>query len=88
MLEIATFAPHAPYTPAPRYTTADQGVAYPKTPAYNTLPTNPPAWLKGMTTLQPMQQKKLAAAYDKRLEANMATDDMIGHLEQEFRPRV
>ena len=29
VLEVATFAPHAPYTPAPRYAHAAQQVAYP-----------------------------------------------------------
>ena len=38
MLEVATFAPHAPYTPAPRYAHAAQQLAYPKTPAYDRLP--------------------------------------------------
>ena len=47
MLEVATFAPHAPYTPAPRYAHADQQLTYPKTPAYDRLPADPPPWLKG-----------------------------------------
>ncbi len=38
MLEVATFAPHAPYTPAPRYAHAAQQLTYPKTPAYGRPP--------------------------------------------------
>ena len=47
MLEVATFAPHAPYTPAPRYATAASTVAYPRTSAYDTLPESEPSWLAG-----------------------------------------
>ncbi len=43
MLEVATFAPHAPYTPAPRYVGSAKNVQYPRTPAYNTLPTEAPS---------------------------------------------
>jgi N-acetylglucosamine-6-sulfatase len=82
MLEVATFAPHAPYTPAPRYANAAAGVAYPKTSAYDTLPTDPPSWLASRTPLTSANQNAIQAAYDKRLEADMAVDDLIGHLEQ------
>lgn len=84
MLEMATFAPHAPYTPAPRYRSAAAGVQYPKTAAYNTLPTNAPAWLSQRAPLTSKQEKSMTADYQKRLEADMATDDMIGHIEQEL----
>jgi N-acetylglucosamine-6-sulfatase len=53
MLEVATFAPHAPYTPAPRYAHAASHLAYPRTSAYNRLPANPPSWLTGMPALAP-----------------------------------
>ena len=47
MLEVATFAPHAPYTPAPRYAHADQQLTDPKTPAYDRLPVRPAAVAEG-----------------------------------------
>ena len=87
MLEVATFAPHAPYTPAPRYANAAAAVAYPKTPAYDTLPTAPPAWLKDRQPLTDKQQSRITAAYDKRIEADLATDDLIGHLEEELKAK-
>jgi arylsulfatase A-like enzyme len=87
MLEVATFAPHAPYTPAPRYQHAAKNVAYPKTPAYNTLPSDPPSWLKNRTPLTARQQKQISTAYRKRVEADMAVDDMIGHLEKELQAK-
>ena len=53
MLEVATFAPHAPYTPAPRYAHAAQQLASPKTPAYDRLPADPPPWLAGTRRYRP-----------------------------------
>jgi N-acetylglucosamine-6-sulfatase len=85
MLEVATFAPHAPYTPAPRYAHAASRIAYPKTAAYNRLPKNPPSWLKGQLSLTPAQQHRIAVAYRKRVEAVLSVDDMIGHLEAVLR---
>jgi arylsulfatase A-like enzyme len=87
MLEVATFAPHAPYTPAPRYAQAAKTVAYPKTAAYDKLPANPPSWLTGRTPLTAAQQKKITKAYRKRVEADLATDEMIGHLEDDLKAK-
>jgi len=42
-LEIATFAPHAPSTPAPQDANAFPGLSAPRGPAFDTLPTDPPA---------------------------------------------
>jgi N-acetylglucosamine-6-sulfatase len=81
MLEVATFAPHAPYTPAPRYANAAKNVAYPRTPAYDTTPTDPPSWLKNDPALTAAQEQDLQGAYDKRVEADLAVDDLVGHLE-------
>jgi arylsulfatase A-like enzyme len=87
LLEVATFAPHAPYTPAPRYAHAAATMAYPKTRAYDTLPASPPSWLKGRPPLTPMEQRKILRAYRKRVEADRSVDDMIGRLEGELRAR-
>jgi arylsulfatase A-like enzyme len=87
MLEVATFAPHAPYTPAPRHKGAANGVPYPRTSAYDALPSNPPSWLKGRPALTAKQQQRITTAYRKRVAADLATDDMIGHLEQELQAK-
>jgi N-acetylglucosamine-6-sulfatase len=85
MLEVASFAPHAPYTPAPRYATAASTIAYPKTSAFDTLPQHPPSWLAGRPALTAAQKHKITVAYRKRVEADLAVDDMIGHLEDRLR---
>ena len=87
LLEVATFAPHAPYTPAPRYATAAKTVTYPKTPAYNAAPSAPPSWLKGHPALTPANQTAITTAYQKRVEADMAVDDMVGHVEQQLQAK-
>ena len=84
MLEVATFAPHAPYTPAPRYANAAQQLSYPKTPAYDRLPANPPPWLKGHPALTAGDQNQITASFRKRVEDDFSVDDMIGQLENEL----
>jgi N-acetylglucosamine-6-sulfatase len=85
MLEVATFAPHAPYTPAPRYAHAASQVAYPKTAAYNRIPKNPPSWLKNQPSLTSAEQSRIAFSYRKRVETVLSVDDLIGHLEAVLR---
>jgi N-acetylglucosamine-6-sulfatase len=85
MLEVATFAPHTPYTPAPRYQNAAAGVPYPKTAAWNRLPKNPPAWLAGRPPLTPRQKNLITTTYRKRVEDDLAVDDLIGNLEARLR---
>lgn len=87
LLEVATFAPHAPYTPAPRYANAAHGVPYPRTAAYDTLPSDPPSWLAGRTPLTAQQQQQLTGSYDKRIEADLAVDDLIGNVQGELKAK-
>ena len=47
LIEVATFAPHAPYTPAPRDPDALPGLRAPRTPAFDAAPdANAPQWLR------------------------------------------
>jgi N-acetylglucosamine-6-sulfatase len=87
MLEVATFAPHDPYTPAPRYAHAAQGLSYPKTPAYGRMPANPPPWLKGHAALTAAKENTIATKFRKRVEDDLSVDDMIGQLENELRAK-
>ena len=85
MLEVATFAPHAPYTPAPRYANTASLATYPQTGSYDKLPKNPPSWLKGQPALNAARTQRIAKAYRRRVESVGAVDDMIGHLEDQLR---
>ena len=46
ILELATFAPHAPYTPAPRDAGDFPGLKAPRGPAFNADNRHPPKWLR------------------------------------------
>jgi N-acetylglucosamine-6-sulfatase len=80
LLEIATFAPHAPYTPAPRDANDFPGLTAPRGAAYDTLPTHAPPWLAGRTPLTPAEQQAIDTAFRKRAQAVQAVDKLIGSL--------
>ncbi|PZS18962.1 MAG: sulfatase [Acidimicrobiales bacterium] len=81
LLEVATFAPHGPYTPAPRDANAFPGLTAPRGPAFDQLPTNPPSWLAHFQPLTSQNIAKIDEGFRKRAQAVQAVDAMIGHLE-------
>jgi N-acetylglucosamine-6-sulfatase len=82
MLEIATFAPHGPYTPAPRDANDFPGVQAPRTPAFNEDDvSDKPSWLTGHPPLTAAQIAQIDTAYRKRAQAVEAVDDLIARLE-------
>jgi N-acetylglucosamine-6-sulfatase len=87
MLEIATFAPHSPYVPAPRYANAAPEITYPRTAAYNTVPTDPPSWLRNRTPLTPQDDALIDSAYRQRVRADLAVDDLIANLQKTLRDK-
>jgi len=79
LVEVATFAPHAPYTPAPRdVDTFD--VAVPRTPAFDTANTSPPQWLAGHAALTAPQIHLLDTSFNLRVEAVQAVDRLIANI--------
>jgi N-acetylglucosamine-6-sulfatase len=80
LLEVATFAPHAPYTPAARDENAFPGVRAPRTPAYDRLPSAAPPWLASRRPLTAVQNDEIDVAFRKRVQAVQAIDRMIGAL--------
>jgi N-acetylglucosamine-6-sulfatase len=87
LLEIATFAPHAPFTPAPRDAGAFPGLRAPRTPAFNTVGTGEPAWLSSFAPLSPTQVDAIDNKFRRRAQALQAVDRMIGEIETELRAR-
>jgi N-acetylglucosamine-6-sulfatase len=85
MLEIATFAPHFPYTPAPRDARAFPHVRAPRSPAFNVVGTDEPAWLSHFVALSPAQIGGIDASFRRRAQAVQAVDRMIGQIEAELR---
>jgi arylsulfatase A-like enzyme len=85
MLELATFAPHGPYTPARRDYGRFPGLRAPRTPAFNTIGTDEPAWLSRFEALGPKQIASIDAKFRKRAQAVQAVDRMIGEIESQLR---
>jgi arylsulfatase A-like enzyme len=96
-LEVATFAPHGPYTPAPRYLdafpelTPDEqhpGVppaAFPRTPAWAARPEpDAPQWEQGLPALTDAEKLQEFTIFRKRAQAVQAVDDMIAALRSEL----
>jgi N-acetylglucosamine-6-sulfatase len=84
LLEIATFAPHSPFTPARQDLDKFPDLVAPHTPAWNTLPTKAPTWLAGNGPLTPAEIKKINVDYRKRAQAVQAVDRMIAGLRQQL----
>jgi N-acetylglucosamine-6-sulfatase len=81
-IEVATFAPHAPYTPAPRDVNAFPGLRAPRTPAFNAVPdTNAPEWLREIPPLTEDEISKIDGDFRKRAQSVLAVDKMIGDLQ-------
>ncbi len=81
LLEIATFAPHAPATPAPRDANDFPGLKVPRTPAFNAQNTNPPSWLAGRPPLTRAQIATLDDHFRRRAQSVEAVDDLIARIE-------
>ena len=82
MIEVATFAPHSPYTPAPRDANALAGLRAPRSPAFNAAPdANTPKWLNRLQPLSTADIASIDADYRKRAQSVLAIDAMIGELQ-------
>jgi N-acetylglucosamine-6-sulfatase len=81
-LEISTFAPHSPYTPAPRDATDFPGLQAPRTSAFDeTNVSDKPAWLRNHPPLTQAQIGQIDNAYRLRAQSVEAVDDLIAKLE-------
>jgi len=80
-LELATFAPHYPYTPAPRDARDFPGLLAPQPPNFDVLPTNPPRWLAGHPPLSAKKLTTINTAFRKRAQSVQAVDRMISRVD-------
>ena len=69
MLEIATFAPHWPYTPAARDAARFPGLTAPRTPAFDAAGVAAPAWLSHFTPLDAGQTATIDRGFRRRAQA-------------------
>ena len=80
-LELATFAPHSPYTPAPVDRHDFAGLRAPRPPSFDDLPTHPPEWLAPHPRLTRKRLARINWAFRRRAQAVQAVDRMIGRIE-------
>jgi len=82
VIEVATFAPHMPYTPAPRDANAFAGLQAPRTAAFDAVPdANAPQWLKSHRALSQADIAGIDRDFRKRAQSVLAVDQMIGELQ-------
>ena len=84
-LELATFAPHEPYVPAPRNAHDFPGLTAPRPPSFDRLPTHAPRWLAAHPRLTPDQIDRINTAFRRRAQSVEAIDQMIGDVEAELK---
>jgi N-acetylglucosamine-6-sulfatase len=81
-VEIATFAPHAPYIPAPRDADAMADLTAPRNPAYNAAPdATTPKWLAALPALSAVDMSNIDRDFRKRAQSVLAVDAMIADLQ-------
>jgi N-acetylglucosamine-6-sulfatase len=81
VMEVATFAPHAPYTPAPRNACDFPGLTQPRDPSFNTANKNAPAWLAKRKPLSSQQIAQTDTAYRMRAQAVESVDTLVADVE-------
>ena len=78
---VATYAPHAPATPAPRHENAYPGVLAPRTASFNEADvSDKPAWVQALPLLTQTQIDEMDKIYRHRLQSLLAVDDLIKNI--------
>ena len=78
---LATYAPHAPATPAPRHAGAFAGVTAPRPPSFNEADVaDKPQWLRNRSPLTERQIAAIDTQHRSRLQSLLAVDELIGGL--------
>jgi arylsulfatase A-like enzyme len=77
-LYVATYAPHQPATPAPKYANAFPDAKAPRPPSYNEQDvSDKPAWVQRLPLLSDNEQANLDDLYRKRIETLQSVDDLV-----------
>ncbi len=84
MLEIAPYAPHSPYTPAPRDAKKFPGLTAPRGPAFNAVTQNAPGWLAAKKPLSTKEIATLDRKFRLRAQSVVAIDAMIARIKAEL----
>ena len=87
LLEVATFAPHRPSTPAPRDRHDFPGLQVPRDATFDAVPTAAPAWLRNRPSLSPADIDALNREYRRRAQSVQAVDELVGQIRRLLRQR-
>jgi arylsulfatase A-like enzyme len=80
-LEVASFSPHTPNTPAPQDAHKFKNVTAPTDPAFGHIPTNAPKWLSIRQPLTPYAYHLIDQRFRERVRAVQSVDRMVAGLE-------
>ena len=80
-LEVATFAPHFPYEPAPQDEHSFPGIRAPQPPSFDRLPADAPRWLAAHGPLAPTQVREIDRVFRRRVRSVQAVDRLVGLIE-------
>lgn len=80
-LELATFAPHRPYVPAPRDKHAFPGLTAPRPASFDRLPLHAPPWIAHLPSMSHEQVSHVDWVFRRRVQSDLAVDRAIGDLE-------
>ncbi|HET7173683.1 MAG TPA: sulfatase [Nocardioidaceae bacterium] len=84
LLEVATFAPHRPFVPAPQDVGKFPNLSAPRTPAFGKAIRNAPRWMHGIGPLNPGNIRTINQFYRLRAESVLAVDRMLGSLRRQL----
>lgn len=87
LLEVATFAPHSPATPAPRDRGRFPDARVRRSASFDRPNADPPRWLAARERLTGAQLRAVDALHRRRLRSVQAVDRMIGRIEDRLRAR-
>ena len=81
VVEVATFAPHYPYVPAPRNAHDFPGLKAPHDASFNTPNLNAPDWLRGHPRLTRSELRSINHDFRMRVQADEAVDRLLARIE-------
>ncbi len=84
LLEVSTYTPHKPYTPAERHKHLFKDEKVPRVKSYDQPNIDAPKWLASQE-LTAAQKKKMDSQYRKRLRSVQAISDLIENLREQLR---
>jgi arylsulfatase A-like enzyme len=87
MLEVATYAPHHPFTPAPRHRDAFPGLTAPRGGSFDAPTAGAAGWLRDRPPLTGQQIAGIDGAFRKRAQSVLAVDQLIGRIRSTLRAR-